>query len=408
MSPKSFCTYFLAVVILTLGAHVCKAASLPLGTLTLNNSGNSVACPKGFFSAMTCYSATVSDCVDYLDHTLPAYDLVYGITPQPIGVKGVIVLHDGSGGQHPYNVPNGRNYFASDYYAAGFQVVQVEWTTGKWQATGISQEYDVKGAACRPATFFNYIRSTYYVPIYTGLGGPGFCMQGFSGGTGLIAYYLAEYGGASYVDKAELAVGPEYADLQEGCAVPNYGPVTGCPGGGETYPCAVGVSPWTYGIQYYNGEVSWCVGGGGDNGTHAACNNTHGINTGVNNSNWKNMSIIDGLGDSSFDYPNTDISGYECTNTDINSTGNVNPSSEQGWLFYSQFPQANIHALVVHTATCWSYQGSTMPDPEGIVYATIIDGSSIYSGPGTCHNTGYTTGYSALCNDMVNDCVARH
>lgn len=405
MSTRNFWRCFLLAVTLGAGARLCAAAPLSIGTFT---PGSPVTCPTGFFSGMSCYSATVSDCVDYLGHTLPAYDLIYGITAQPASPKGVIVLHDGSGGQYPYNLPNGTNDFASDYYAAGYQVVQMVWTTGKWQPTRIVGEYDLKGTACRPATVFNYLWTTYYLPMYKGPGGPGYCMQSGSGGGATIAYYLAQYNGGNYVDKVLLHAGPEYVDLQKGCAVPNYGPVTGCPNGGGVYPCAQGASSWTYGPQYYSGEISWCAGGGADNGSNAACNNTHGINTWPNETAWKDMSIIDGLSDSSFVYSNTNISGYLCTNTDINGKGNLNPSSEQGWLYYSQFPQGSLHALVVHTATCWASKGSNTPDPEGVVYATVIDGSSVYSGPKTCQNTGFTTGYSAMCNDMVNDCVARH
>src|SRR5579863_3536619 len=245
---KNICLSAIAVLVSAAGA---TAAST--GTLTLNNGGKSVACTTGFYSGMTCYSATIEGCVDYLDHTLVADDLTFGITSKPSKAKGVIVLHDGDGGTNPYSWPNGLNYFASDYFAAGYQVVQVAWTDS-WQTTGLSQEFDVKAGACRPATFFEYIRTTYYLPMHTGVGGPGFCVQGASAGAGVIGYYLAEYGGGGDVDKAVLHAGPQYADVEKGCEVPNAKAVTGCPSGG-VWPCAKGVSKWTYGPQFANTEV---------------------------------------------------------------------------------------------------------------------------------------------------------
>lgn len=414
MSMKSLSKYFvsvnLAAVMFSLGAQ--PSNGLSLGKIS---TPKQATCPSNFLTGMTCYTATISRCVDYLNHTLPSYSLTFGITPEPSNPKGLIVLHSGGGGTAPYDLPGSTNYFASDYKAANYQVVQLAWSTSLagWEATGISNEYDLKGAACRPATFFNYIYKTYYLPMHTGVGGPGYCLQGHSGGSMAIAYYLAEYGGQNTVDKALLSAGPQAGDMQQGCEVPQFPPVTGCPGG-ATYPCAAGVQPWTFGPQYTAAEVSWDAGGGRDNGINAACNNSHNIPTTLN-SNWKNMSIVDGLSDSVFVYPATNISGYLCTNTNLNyQDGSVNPSSEQGWIFYSQIPATDIHGLTVHSATCWSTKGGSTADPEQVYYATEIDGNTTPPnfGPLICnHATGvanYSTGYAAMCNDMINTGSALH
>jgi hypothetical protein len=374
----------------------------------LGNSGNPVACPSAFLSGMTCYAATVGGCRDYKGATIPALDLTFGVATPQGTAKGVIVLHAGGGGTKPLAIPDWTNDLASDYVSAGFEVVQVAWASD-WESLG-NGDYDVKGAACRPARFFNYIYQTYYVPISGGSPKPGFCLHGGSAGAGAIAMYLAHYDGAAKVDKVVMFAGPQFSDLKRGCKIPAADPVSVYPEG-SNYPCATGVTSWSYAPAYLNSQVGGWVGGGPDNGSNEACSNTHGVDTTDMNRLWLAMSTVDRLHDASFDYPQTDISAYLCAYGPNGGNGgsSVNPSSQQGWIFYRQLGPGSVEALMVHSAACWYSKGSQTPDPENVYYATAIDNnSSAPPFPSTCATASFSTGYAAMCNDMISSCVANH
>jgi hypothetical protein len=406
--------FVLAALILGGSAATLHGQSLPLGTLTPGNNGGSVQCPPGFNNLMTCYSATVSDCKDYTGATIVPLGLTFGITKLPANPKGVVVLHAGNGGTEPLKQPD--NYFASDIFNAGFQVVQIGWDE-PWELLGASGPYDVKGAACRPGTFFQYIYQTYYLPIARDASKPGYCLMGTSAGAGAVGMYLAHYGGDATVDEAEMWAGPQFADVKQGCEIPPAPPVTVCPVTLGS-PCALGVTPWTYAPAYENSYSNlllyeW-VGGGVNNTTNEACSNTHNISTNDpvdQNALWKNMSVVDGQSDANFNYPDTAISAYLCAYGGDGGNGgdSKNPSSQQGWIFYSQFEPGTIKALTVHSATCWKAVGSNQPDPETVEYASEVDNSPIPPLFGaSCNHASYSTGYAALCGDMINSCLLNH
>jgi len=406
----------LAVLIPMASAATLHGQSLALGVLNLENNGSPVQCLPGFFNQMTCYSARVSDCTDYTGSTIVPLGLTFGITPLPAAAKGVVVLHAGNGGVEPLSEPG--NDLASDIYAAGFQVVQIGWNA-PWEFLGAGDfdgHFDVKGAACRPATFFQYIYQTYYLRRAGASAKPGYCLLGSSAGAGAIGMYLAHYGGDGTADKAEMWAGPQFADVQQGCEIPAARDVTVCPNGG-TYPCAAGVTKWTYAPAYQNSYPNlllydW-LGGGVDDGSNEACSNTHNIKTNSPfdmNTLWKSMSIVDGLDDANFDYPNTDVSAYLCAygNEGGNGGNSVNPSSQQGWIFYSQL--GSIKALTVHSASCWKAVGSDQPSAEAVEFASKVDNSVFppVFGSAACNHASYSTGYAALCNDMINSCLLNH
>jgi hypothetical protein len=184
MASARKCT--LAVLILMASAATLHGQSLALGVLTLDNNGGPVGCLPGFYNQMTCYAATVSECTDYTGSTILPLGLTFGVTPLPAAAKGLVVLHAGGGGVEPLSQPG--NDFASDIYGAGFQVVQIGWNV-PWEFLGAGDfdgHYDLKGAACRPATFFHYIYQTYYLKIAGGSGKPGYCLLGSSAGAGAV------------------------------------------------------------------------------------------------------------------------------------------------------------------------------------------------------------------------------
>lgn len=285
-----------------------QASPLPLGNVT---NVQPVGCPAGFFFGMTCSTAKVENCAgtDSLGFT-------YGVAT-PTGVlNGTIVLHDGGGGRTVFD-----NGYAQAYFQAGYQIVQITWDSD-WEAAGSANPASIKNAACRPATFFQYV----YTNVYGGSRGDGgMCVHGHSGGAGALAYALTEYDAGSYLDKAMLTSGPVFSDVEAGCMVPNVPSVTICPAG----QLGCNGDAWMVPPQYSpNALGSWT----GSN----ACNNVpRGHRTSPeDNTDWKEMSVVDGERDSTFSYPQTALSAWLCSN-------GQNNSAPQGQLYYVNFTSIN-------------------------------------------------------------------
>jgi len=175
-------------------------------------------CPQGYFDGMQCSVATVS-CPDTAD-----IQVTFGYE-NPAGTpKGTIFFHDGAGGTTPYaaGLSPSENYLVS-YLGAGYQIVQMSWATD-WEEVGASHQASIGAAACRPATLMQYIYQNVRVS-------GAMCAQGQSGGSAAIAYALAWYNAASFVDKVELISGPVFGNVEEGCVVPHAAPLTVCPSG---------------------------------------------------------------------------------------------------------------------------------------------------------------------------------
>src|SRR5262249_13398005 len=138
-----------------------------------------------------------------------------------------------------------------------------QWATDWGQATTqTGPTYNVKLAACRPATLLNHIYNRFFTAVKAITPSAGMCAQGFSAGSAAIAYSLAWYGGGDdlnrvYLDKVELLSGPVLSDIKQGCDVPSAevcacgNPITGVgspwcqlSGPGGTQP------PWFAPISY--------------------------------------------------------------------------------------------------------------------------------------------------------------
>ncbi len=149
----------------------------------------------------------------------------------PTSPSGTIVLFSGGGGTSPTGT--GQDYaFAQDYFADNFQVVQFAWNSD-WENTNLpppqgNNAYNIGTAACRPATFLNYIYSTYFQNVHASNPRAGMCAQGMSGGSAAIAYSMIWYNATTYLNNVELLSGPTLADIELGCAVPTANPVSIC------------------------------------------------------------------------------------------------------------------------------------------------------------------------------------
>ncbi|HXJ93455.1 MAG TPA: hypothetical protein VMT20_11305 [Terriglobia bacterium] len=367
-------------------------AQLPTGSVS---DVTRITCPHTLVlnARSACYTATVT-CPDVYDTPV-----TFGVTT-PAAPRGTIVLHDGDAGMSPYQEPGITDRFAQNYLSAAFQVVQLAWGGTGWES---APPGDIKSGACRPATFFQYIYQNFYSggrsAVYNPTTNPtaGFCLQGHSAGAGAIAYYLTHYGGAAYVDKALFSSGPHFAEIDQGCEVPApSSPIIICPNGGGAWPCAVGVDPpgdWAEYPAYTYGQLGgWTASPCSDGKPTSPAQDTA----------WSIMSIVDlqqTPSDANYVMPQTALSAYLCHYTG----SQVNPSEAQGWLYYSQFQQADVASLVVNEVN--DCQNNGAPSPEYVFYATHVNGTT-----GTPQSK-FTWAPTVMFHDMtdpVNGCVRRH
>lgn len=344
-----------------------QSSPLPLGTV---DNITPVACPAGFEAGMTCYTATLENCAG-----TDSLGLTYGVETPSGAVKGTIVLHAGDGGRGPF----GYGY-PMVYFSAGYQVVQLAWDSD-WESVGIGQPTSsIKAAACRPATFFEYL----YTNVHGGPSGSGgMCLQGHSAGSAAVAYSLTEYGAGSYVDKALLTSGPVFGNILVGCKVLNYPPVTICPPG----QLGCNGASWNVAPQYKPGQVSGWTG-------DPTCNNVPpGHKTSQeSNQDWMDMSVVDGESDSVYSYPQTALSAWLCSN-------GLNNSAPEGELYYENFTSINQFA---NNGTVAFYSVNRVDQCPG--KEDIWDGVVLIKGR-------RVSGFQASTADMLDPvvgCVKRH
>jgi hypothetical protein len=348
-------------------------AQAPLSLGSVTGVTQLSTCPtysaSNFNSGTTCFTATVHACPNTVD-----LGFTYGeIGP---GTSGTIVVFNGGAG----NTGPGATGFVSDYVTDGYKVVQVVWNSA-WELTGSGSGVSIKVAACRPSTVLNYVRQNIYT---NASGNAGMCAQGSSAGSGAIGYALAEYGARAALDNVELLSGPVFGDIEKGCVVPNTPVVTVCPAS-QTY-CNTGTEGgWPDPPQYIGGDIT-------------AINNWSGINacnggtttTTAQNTAWKQMSIVDGLGDSTFSYPQTAMAGWLCSNTSVScgSQPCQNNSAAEGQYFYGKVTGSIEPFKVTRIDKCSGQEGvinGFLPPPN---------------------NT--ESGFTAILNDMVANCKNHH
>ncbi len=345
------------IVVLVAGSFTAtqaQRAPLPLGTVSVVDQ--LPLCPSGFSSGMTCFQAQMS---------CPSTDdigFTYGFE-DPAGLPtGTIVLLEGGAGTNA----SGGSAYAEQYLEDGFRVVQMVWDSA-WEVTGGSNTPSIKMGACRPATFLNYVFQNLYR-------GGGMCSQGDSAGSGAVAYSLAWYGAANFLDKLELLSGPVFGDIEQGCVVPNAPISTVCPAG--QFGC--NGSPWPDSPAYVGGDITAI-----DNWTADPTCNGGSPTSQASNQSWKAMSIVDGTADPSFSYPQTAMAGWLCSNVDKVQ----NNSAAQGEFFYEQFTNSSQTAgySVTRIDHCSGTEGvSDGVTPQGV------------------------EGRTAITQDMIAGCFRRH
>jgi len=331
-----------------------QSAPLPLGTVSNVSQMNS--CPSGFLGGMTCFQAEMS-CPK-----TTSLGFIYGFEDPTGTPNGTIVLLDGGSGTNA----NGSEIYAEKYLESGFRVVEMVWDSG-WEITGGTNAASIKTAACRPATFMNYVFQNFYR-------NGGMCAQGDSAGSGAIAYSLAWYGAANILDKVELLSGPVFGDIEQGCMVPPAATSTVCPA--DQLGC--NGAPWPDSPAYVGPDIAAINTWSGNPTCNGRTQTSHAANA-----SWKAMSIVDGTDNPSFSYPHTAMAGWLCSNVATEQ----NNSAAQGEFFYQQFTSSR--QIAGYSVTRIDHCSGT----EGVSDGVTPQGEN---------------GTIAIGQDMVSGCIKRH
>jgi len=262
---------------------------------------------------------------------------------------------------------------------------------------------NILNAACRPATFLNYVRTSGL--IWT------------SGGAGATAFALTWYNAGSILDKVLLENGPVFTDINRGCEVPNNQLTTVCAPGTAQTGCNTATWPsgnenvFDYSLEYINAphqddasSVNQWTGNAAANPTQP-CGGSNPTNLNYTTP-WTNMSIyatgqvVSGY-TPSFNYPSTAMSAWLCQS--LSNPGAVfNNSMAEGGLYYAQFTQQS------QAANSLSVNGVVCPTTEDIEEGTTVYGGVSYNGQmcaiqgsqQTCNNA-----YGALEVDMARPSI---
>jgi hypothetical protein len=322
-----------------------------------------------------------------------------GIVPGVSQALGTIVIFNGEDGTKPGNFG-----YASQYFNAGYEVVEVAFEY-PWMQTyesfgGNNPPYgNIQNAACRPATFLNYVYTVLFPNVQNQLSTAGMCAHGDSAGSAAIAYSLAYYGAGSWLDNVELISGPVFSDVKQGCEVTSPPPpqvticgLMNCNHNTSQCGCQLGGgSDWTLSPTYIQ-NVEYMV-SAWTNYTNPGCANTSGtLTTQTENQAWLAMSVVDQAGTTgmgatpTFNYPGTGMSAWLCRPP--SASGSPNNSSPQGQLFYAQIPPNNLppnYAI---------YAVDLCKGPEMVEYGNVPGYQPAVFG-------GTVTGAVAVAADMV-------
>jgi hypothetical protein len=415
-------TFTLAALALCLFATPSRAqGSLSIGSLS-TPPVTLASCPGagwysytssiGVVTPMTCFTSAVTNCPN-----AQTLNLTYGyLSPAgiiPGAVQGVIVFLNGGNGMEPDGPATGSSNaneldMINYDFGQGYEVVQLAWQY-PWEQTNVPSQAggpnvaNVQNAACRPATFLNYIYNTIYFPLTQPPNKnpkAGMCAQGDSAGSAAVAYSLAYYGAGSYLDNVELISGPVLSAIDQGCEEPAPPNVVICPPG---QGCQLGGgSDWSLAPTYLSGANT-----GVSNWTNIPGCGTAGVTSLVDDLAWEGQSIVDNGAapdgaTPTFSYPTTAMSAWLCRSLQSqqqNCSGSnyeaqycPNNSSPQGEIFYSQITQAQAHYDVYAADLCGGPEGATdtKSNVPGFYPAVFGNGTS-----------GTISGYHAITYDMA-------
>ncbi len=397
MKTKAFVCLFGMLLSLSVCAF---RADGQMPTVGLTGIATLQSCPSnlGFYTSDPNHPSTCSQATITCPHTAPI-GLTWSLTNAG-GTQGTIVFFSSAGGTDAASEPGEEQWFIPGYISAGYQIIQTAWAS-PWEITNngtTSYDYNIRNAACRPASVLDYV----YKNIYTT---GGMCAQGSSAGGAAIIYSLTWFDADKSLDKATLMAGPPLSDVEQGCEIPNNTAAQMCPTG------QLGCNGWSQGpggepvlssLEYTQQADLVETWSGGTKITGPACANS-GNTTTTWNSMWLHMSIVDlsgYAGTPNFNYPQTAMTSWLCT-SDVEGT--QNNSSSQGMLFYQQITQpSQVNNYQVNAVSlCGGTEGvnAGTPPPN---WVTILENAGLNP-----------TGANAIAYDMTNSqspavCKKRH
>jgi hypothetical protein len=347
-------------------------------------------------------------------------DFVFAYAPQS-GAKplGTIVMLSGDGGVLASVASLQVSHaYVTAYEGAGYQVVQLAW--GPIPGSGIAWEMadyaspstnpSILNAACRPATFLNWVRngnSGVGNGIWNQCQGQkncsngGMCAHADSGGAGAAAYALTWYNagaggaatnGSGYLDKVVLENGPVFSRIDLGCNVTCQNGV--CGDSNATQICTstingqpnnqTGCNNWTvttaYSLEYVGGDENFVNLWSGN--PSPSCGNN--VTPTTYGPTWAAMSIVGGSSGTqtaSFNYPNTGMSAWACET----SNSSLNNSGAQGEEYYLNF-----------TAQSQAGEFMSVNGVNGCDSTEDVEDGTVYIG-----TQGPYSGLVAIENDML-------
>jgi hypothetical protein len=372
--PKAITIFVLLAAVFATTMPHAQAQAMPLGNLTLivpdPYSCTSARNSADFLPNMSCLDAQVSNCPG-----AATLNLTFGWV-EPASPTGTIVLFSGGNGTAPTEDDDDNIAFANSY-ANKYLVVMVEWAT-PWENPAPTTDNtggSILAAACRQATFLNYIYNNYTVNNT-------FCAQGASAGAAALAYSMVWYGQAGNLTNAEMLAGPVLSEIDVGCN-PSSPQATMC--SPKNY-CSPKTGTWTVQETYVTDDADninkWTL------GSSTASNGCmSGTSSAAQYTAWQDMSTVDGSASGytpTFNF-STPIHGWVC---DTYASGSANNSGSEGNFFYNAVFNAEggtvNYSLLEMTGTLLC-QGA-----EGVIEGTDPD----YNEPES----------EAITTDMNNKC----
>jgi hypothetical protein len=205
---------YLVVFSLLMGACLLSAQDgegtrPPTQALGSVSGVTNIACHKGGMTGATCQQLTVS-CPGISNFT------AYVKINTPSNSIGTVLYAVGSGGSGLYDTQFTYGKTAvQNVYNAGFTTVQITFGqpfTSKQPNGWVEGPGGVLATACRYATIAQWVYST----VQNNTSKP-MCATANSGGAGVLAYALSQYGSNSIISMAEVTAGPPTARLDWGC-----------------------------------------------------------------------------------------------------------------------------------------------------------------------------------------------
>jgi hypothetical protein len=428
--------------VFALVAIICTPAAAQTQLGTVSTPVSLTSCPSlggqsaAFDPTMACFTANV---------TCPNTDqigIVYGVSTPSGQLNGTIVMLSGDGGVYLPDsfedyIPATDSGGYTGYLGLGYQVIEAVWgilsgapptfTPEDWEYTNTDSDgstLNILNAACRPATFLNWVRngnsqSTLGKGIWAGgitgqTGTKGMCAHGNSGGAGALGYALAWYNagaggtptwGGGYLDKVEMENGPVFSNIEQGCEVTDGQNnnqtyiCSGVTGEGDTEPgCNFnwnGGSPTDYYLEYIDGDesnlVAWTETSTSITTPACASKTPNATTSPSENSGWYSQSIVNtSLSQQpSFSYPNTAMSGWLCQSVS-NTPPAENNSAPEGQLFFEQFNVSNPAMFAVNGVV-------GCPSNEAVEGGSLTWAENPYGG------TGNAPAYDAIIKDMTTN-----